>query len=188
MAGYVSAETIRQYLDSPAHHYAKYIDADLALSHQRCHQRMHWGWRNGRTKRVQAIHAQIANCRKNWAHQTTTAMVKRAKLIVVGNVSSRKPGKTPMAKSVHDAGWGQLRTCLQYKAMRLGVMYSAVNESGSSVTCSTCLARTGPSGLSALGVRVWCCTACGAVHDRDHNASRHILRLGRQALAGIPRL
>jgi putative transposase len=90
-----------------------------------------------------------------------------------------------MAKSTLDAGWGHLRTMLAYKANRLGVIYGEVNESGSSVTCSTCLSKTGPSGLSALGVRVWDCAVCGSVHDRDHNAARNILRQGRLALAGI---
>lgn len=139
-------------------------------------------------KRVKAIHARIANCRKDWAHKQTTAIVNRAQLIVVGNVSSPKLAKTRMAKSVHDAGWGQLRTLLEYKASRLGVRYGEVNEAWSSVTCADCLARSGPRGLSALGVRVWCCAVCGCTHSRDHNAARNILRLGRETLSGIPRL
>lgn len=138
-------------------------------------------------KRVKAIHAKIANCRKDWAHKTTTAIVNRATLIVIGKVSSLKLAKTRMAKSTLDAGWSQLRTMLAYKAMRLGVTYCEVNESSSSVTCSTCFKRTGPSGLSALGVRVWCCSACGVGHDRDINAAHNILRLGRETLSGIPR-
>jgi len=139
-------------------------------------------------QRVKAIHGKIANTRKDWAHKTTTAIVNRARLIVVGNVSSTQLSKTRMAKSVHDAGWGQLRTLLEYKASRLGVPYCEVNESGSSVTCSACLSKTGPSGLSALGVRVWCCTNCGVAHNRDTNASHNILRRGRATLPGIPLL
>jgi putative transposase len=137
-------------------------------------------------KRVKAIHAQIADTRKDWAHKTTTAIVTRASAIFVGNVSSLKMTKTRMAKSTLDAGWGQLRTMLAYKANRLGVIYREVNESGSSVTCSGCLQRTGPSGLSALGVREWICTACGVVHERDINAAHNILRCGRATLPGIP--
>jgi putative transposase len=132
-------------------------------------------------RRVKAIHAHIANSRKDWAHKTTTTIVERARVIAVGNVSSSKMAKTRLAKSTHDAGWSQLRTMLAYKAIRLGVEYSEVNESGSSVTCSACGVRTGPRGLSALGVRAWCCLSCGVVHDRDINAAHNILlRLGRQ--------
>ena len=133
-------------------------------------------------KRVKAIHAKIANCRKDWTHKTTTAIVHRARLIAVGNVSSPRLAKTHMAKSVYDAGWGQLRTCLEYKAKRRGVVYREVNEAYSSVTCADCGARSGPRGLSALGVRVWCCSVCGSVLDRDHNAARNILRAGRGTL------
>lgn len=139
-------------------------------------------------KRIKAIHAKIANCRKDWTHKTTTEIVNRATLIAVGDVSSTKLAKTRMAKSTYDAGWGQLRACLQYKAKRLGVLYGEVNESYSSVTCSACDARTGPSGLSALGVRVWTCVQCGSIHKRDRNAAHNILRCGRATLLGIPRL
>lgn len=137
-------------------------------------------------KRVTALHAKVANSRTDFAHKTTTAIVTRARLVVVGNVSSSKLVGTRLAKSIYDAGWHQLRTMLAYKAMRLGVVYTEVNESGSTVTCADCDKRTGPRGLSDLGVRVWCCAACGTVHDRDHNASLNILRWGRPTPSGIP--
>ena len=147
-----------------------------ALAHaQRAHKK----------RRVKAIHARIANTRKDWAHKTTTAIVQRARLVVVGDVSSSQLSKTWMATSVYDAGWCQLRTMLAHKAMRLGVTYREVNESWSSVTCAACLARSGPRGLRALGVREWVCLACGAVHDRDLNAAQNILRVGRDTLSGI---
>jgi putative transposase len=37
-----------------------------------------------------------------------------------------------------------------------------------------CGHRDGPK---PLGVRTWACQACGAVHDRDLNAARNILKL-----------
>ena len=162
-----------------------YARANLTRTHE---DALAMAQRAHKTRRVKTIHRRIANARKDWAHKTTTAIVNRAQLIVVGNVSSLQLAKTPMAKSTLDAGWGQLRTLLEYKAIRLGVTYCEVNESGSSVTCSTCLARTGPSGLRALGVRVWTCVECGSQHDRDLNAAHNILRLGRETLSGIPRL
>jgi putative transposase len=130
-------------------------------------------------KRTKAIHAKIANARKDWTHKLSTAIVNRARLIVVGNVSSQKLAKTRFAKSAYDASWSDFKAQLVYKAMRLGVRYGEVNEAYSSVTCSVCLRRTGPSGLGALGVRVWQCSHCGAVHRRDKNAAVNILRAGR---------
>jgi putative transposase len=139
-------------------------------------------------KRVKALHAKIANCRKDWTHKTTTEIVNRATLISVGNVSSPKLAKTSMAKSVYDAAWGQLRTCLEYKAKRLGVLYREVSEYRSTVTCSHCDALTGPSGLSNLGGRVWTCSECQTRHQRDVNSAHIHLRRGRATLSGIPLL
>lgn len=131
--------------------------------------------RAGKKKRAKAIHAKIQNVRKDWNHKITTAIVRRSRVVIIGNVSSTKLAKTNMAKSVYDAAWGQLRACLQYKAIRFGVLYSEVNESFTSVTCSDCFERTGPRGLSALVVREWVCTSCGSIHDRDTNAAINIL-------------
>ena len=96
----------------------------------------------------------MANSRKDWTHKQTTAVVTRARLIAVGSLSTRL-AKTRFATSTYDARWGTLRALLEYKAKRLEVVYCEVNERWSSVTCSACLHRTGPSGLRALGVRVW---------------------------------
>lgn len=131
--------------------------------------------RAGKKRRAKAIHAKVANRRKDTLHKATTAMVAKYDGIYVGNVSPSKLKKTRMAKAVSDNSWAMLKSMLAYKAIRLGVDYREVNEKFSTVTCSTCLQRTGPSGLSALGVREWMCP-CGAFHNRDVNAGRNILR------------
>jgi len=46
-----------------------------------------------------------------------------------------------------------------------------------SQVCSTCGVKDGPKPLS---VRQWTCAACGTVHDRDVNAARNVLALGRR--------
>ena len=46
------------------------------------------------------------------------------------------------------------------------------------MTCGNCGNLTGPTGLSKLAVRVWECSACRAVLDRDVNAANVILKLG----------
>jgi IS605 OrfB family transposase len=133
-------------------------------------------------RRVKAVHARIANCRKDWTHKVTTAIVQRARMIAVGNVSSLKLATTRFAKSTYDASWGITRALLRYKALRLGAQYLEVNERWSSCTCAACLQRTGPRGLRQLGVRGWRCASCGVLHQRDINAAHNILRLGRETL------
>jgi transposase len=143
--------------------------------------------RAGKKKRAKAIHAKIQNARRDWTHKTTTAIVKRSPFVYVGDVSSTKLAKTNMAKSTYDAGWGMIRTQLQYKASRLAGFCAPVVESFTTVTCSNCFARSGPSGLSGLVVREWTCSHCGVSHDRDVNSARLILRAGRRTpFKGIP--
>ena len=72
-----------------------------------------------KTKRAKAIQAKMANTRSDWTHKATTAIARRAKLIVIGDVSSAKLTKTPFAKSTYDAAWHSVRDQLTYKANRL---------------------------------------------------------------------
>lgn len=142
-------------------------------------------------KRVRAIHARIANQRKDALHKETSALVKQHAAIFVGNVNAKALAKTSMAKSVLDAAWSSFRTQLKYKAIRHGVVFAEVNEAFSTQTCSCCGVNppSSPKGRAGLGVRRWTCSNCGSVHDRDVNAARNIARLGLQALAeGIPAL
>ena len=140
---------------------------------------------------VKAIHAQIANRRKDFLHKLSTRLVKEHGAIFVGNVNASGLAKTRMAKSVLDAGWSMFRTMLQYKSIAAGVLFEEVNEAFSTQTCSSCggLPESRPKGIAGLGVREWTCTECGEVHDRDTNAAKNILAAGHRRLAvGIPRL
>jgi putative transposase len=145
--------------------------------------------RANKKERVKAIHAQIANRRKDFLHKLSTRLVKQHGAIFVGNVNAAGLAQTKMAKSVLDAGWSTFRTMLQYKSIAAGVLFEEINEAYSTQTCSTCgcLPESRPKGIAGLGVREWTCTECGAVHDRDTNAAKNILVAGRRHLAvGIP--
>ncbi|MBR8182133.1 transposase [Burkholderia ambifaria] len=142
--------------------------------------------RANKKRRVRAIHAKIANQRKDAIHKETSALVKKHAAIFVGNVNAKALGQTRMAKSVYDAAWTMFRTQLKYKAIRHCVVFEEVNESFSTQTCSCCgiIPASSPKGRAGLGIRQWTCGDCGAEHDRDTNAAKNIARLGHQALAG----
>lgn len=130
-------------------------------------------------KQTKALHAKIKNKRLDWNHKSTTGICKTSKYVAVGDIGSKKLMKTRMAKSLSDASHFQIKTMLSYKAIRHGMVVEIVSEKFSTVTCSVCNERSGPSGLSGLGVRVWECRSCGVIHDRDVNASRNILNSAR---------
>jgi IS605 OrfB family transposase len=136
--------------------------------------------RAGNKRRVTAIHAKIANSRRDHLHKVSTRLMRANQCIVVGNVSASKLAKTKMAKSVLDAGWSSFRSYLAYKALRHQVAYAEVDEAFTSQVCSACgsLPASRPKGIADLGVRRWDCSECGASHDRDVNAARNILRVG----------
>ncbi len=134
--------------------------------------------RCGHKGRTKAIHAKIANRRKDFLHKLSTGLVKEHGAIFIGNVNASALAKTNMAKSVLDAGWTMFRTQLQYKGDSAGVWVREVNEAYSTQQCSSCHARTGPKGLEGLGVRLWTCSVCQSEHDRDTNAARNILTRG----------
>ena len=137
-------------------------------------------------KQVKTIHAKIKNRRQDALHKYTNHLVTHNAAIFVGNVSSRKLVKTNLAKSVLDAGWGQLKTMLEYKCDHAGVVFDEVNEANTTQTCSNCGSRpdSRPKGIAGLGIREWTCDECGVIHDRDVNAARNILARGHERLAG----
>lgn len=132
-------------------------------------------------KLVFKIHDKIKNTRKDFHHKLSTSLVKEFGSIFVGNVNSSSLAKTKMAKSVLDAGWASFRRMLAYKSVMNGVRYVEVNEAFSTQTCSTCgnLPESRPKGIASLGIREWICGDCGAIHDRDVNAAKNILRYGQ---------
>ena len=142
-------------------------------------------------KRVRALYAKIANCRKDHLHKASTMLVKNNALIVVGNLSAKKLVRTKMAKSVLDTGFAALKTMLKYKCENAGVLFEEVNEAYTTQTCSCCgeITANSPKGRSGLGIREWNCMECGTLHDRDINSAINILALGHKRLAvGIPLL
>ncbi len=134
--------------------------------------------RAGKKGRVRAIHAKIANRRKDFLHQLSSRLVREHGCIVVGDVNAQALAQGRHAKSVLDAGWSTLRSMLQYKSDDAAVWCLEVSERNTTRGCSQCGGMTGPCGVQDLAVRRWTCQACGTDHDRDVNAARNILARG----------
>ena len=135
-------------------------------------------------KRVRALHAKIANCRKDHLHKASTMLVNKNALIVVGDLSAKKLVKTKMAKPVLDTGFSALKTMLKYKCENAGVLFEEVNERFTTQICSCCgeITAGSPKGRADLRIRVWECE-CGSVNQRDLNSAKNILALGHKRLA-----
>jgi putative transposase len=140
---------------------------------------------NNRTKAVLKVakaHVEVADARRDFHHKLSTQIIRENQAVYVEDLAVNGLARTRLAKSVHDAGWSSFVNMLEYKAARYGRTFAKVDRwAPTSQVCSACGVKDGPK---PLNVREWTCAACGAALDRDVNAAKNILTLGRQVAAG----
>jgi IS605 OrfB family transposase len=128
--------------------------------------------------RVARIHATVADSRRDWLHKESTRIVRENQAVYVEDLCVAGLARTRLAKSVHDAGWSAFTAMLEYKARKHGRTFARIGRfESTSQVCSACGVKDGPK---PLAVRQWTCAGCGTVHDRDVNAARNVLALGRR--------
>jgi putative transposase len=147
---------------------------------------------------VARCHRQIANQRRNAAHQLSRQLVKKYDFIALedlkitnmtqkpkANPNPANPGtylpngavrKAGLNRSIHDAGWGQLVAMILYKAECAGREVVTVSPHHTSQRCAEC-GHTEPS--NRVSQAVFRCCACGHEDHADRNAARNILGAGR---------
>jgi putative transposase len=128
-------------------------------------------------KLVARLHERTANRRKDHNHKVSRKIVENNKEIYITNDNLRGQSKI-FGKSVSDVGISQLRNFIIYKGDNHNRKVKLVESKYTTMTCSNCYARTGPTGLNGLAVRYWECNACRAYHDRDINSAKVILNIG----------
>lgn len=127
--------------------------------------------------RIASLHEQIANQRRDYLHKVANHLVREFDLVAIEDLSlSFMNHNRHLSRSSHDAGLGELRQFLEYKAEEAGVQVVAVNPRNTSQICSKCERIVSKE----LSVRVHACPDCGLILDRDVNAARNILVLALQ--------
>lgn len=131
--------------------------------------------------RLARLHKRISDIRRDWAHKLTTSLVRRFSTIVVEDLNVRGMQQNGrLARSLVDSLFGEIRRQLEYKCRLYGSRLVVVDRRyPSSKTCGVCGSLNADLKLSD---RVWTCSACGTVHDRDVNAARNLLRIGMSSL------
>jgi putative transposase len=128
--------------------------------------------------RVAVLHRKVREARLDHAHKTALELVRDNQAVYAEDLCVSGLMRTRLAKSVADAGWSQLLRLIEEKAAQYGRTFIKVGRfEPTSQVCSMCGAKDGPK---PLYVREWTCTACGTAHDRDVNAARNVLALGRR--------
>jgi len=136
---------------------------------------------------VATAHGRVADIRRgirrDAQHKLTTALVARYGTVVIedlnvaGMVKNRR-----LARAISDAGFGQIRRQVEYKAAWCGGRVIVADRwFASSKTCSGCDAVKTKLLLSE---RAYVCVACGLGIDRDQNAAVNLAEYGRKILSG----
>jgi putative transposase len=136
-------------------------------------------WRKaGRS--VAGLHEKVANSRREFWHQTTRRIINTYGNIVIEDLPLAFMVRNGnLSLSAHDAALGMFRQMLTYKAEEAGTQVTAVKPARTSQVCSGC----GSVVVKSLSVRTHHCPDCGLTLDRDVNAARNILTLGRSVWA-----
>ena len=131
--------------------------------------------------RVARVHAQVADARREFHHQLSTALIRENQAVAVEDLVVRGLARTRLAKAVHDAGWSAFLLMLEYKARRYGREFRRIGRfEPTSQVCSACGVKDGPK---PLHVRAWQCRECGAWLDRDVNAAVNVARAAGLAVS-----
>ena len=140
-------------------------------------------WNKARIK-VANLQKHISNQRQDFLHKLTTEIVKSFDTICIEDLDVKSMKETDSKtrnKRVSDVSWSEFRKQLTYKSNWYGKQLSVVDRYyPSSQICHVCGER---DGKKSEDIRKWICPHCGALHDRDVNASINILNEGLKILS-----
>ena len=135
-------------------------------------------------QRVAKLHKRIADLRNDYHHKVTTEIAQRAAVVSVETLNIKGMMKNRrLSRAFADAGLAEFVRQLEYKCGLYGTRFVRVDRwYPSTQLCSRCGRK---NDTLTLAIRTWTCN-CGAVLDRDANASKNIEREGARILAGGP--
>jgi putative transposase len=132
--------------------------------------------------KVAQLHLKIRNQRKDFHHKLSRKLVDTYDLIVYEKLTIANMVKNPhLAKSISDAGWGQLMCFTEYKAEEAGTLVECVSAYHTTQLCSRCGKRV----PKTLATRIHSCPYCGLDVARDHNSAITILSRSTHYVASL---
>ncbi len=181
------------FIDNPRHY--RKAEKKLARLQQTLSRKKRGSHRRQKAvKQVARVHRKIRHQRKDFLHKESKKLVDRYQVMVFEDLQPANLVKRPkpkqdetgkylpngaaakggLNKSISDTGWAQFVQYCSYKAASAGREVVKVNPKYTSQMCSQC----GQVRKKDLSER-WHSCDCRGELDRDTNAARNILRLGR---------
>lgn len=158
-------------------------------------QKFSCNWKKAKAK-VQKIHTEIANARKDFIHKATTTISQSHALVCIEDLKvenmsasakgrAEQPGhmvkqKAGLNRSILDQGWGEFRRQLEYKMQWTDGMLLAVPAHHTSQTCPCCqhVAKENRKTQAKF-----LCVACGHEDHADVVGAINVLERGQRLLA-----
>lgn len=125
-----------------------------------------------RQQKIAQLHRQVRNRRQDHLHQLSHALIAKARVIGLETLGIKAMARGRHAKSVHDAGWGELVRQIGYKAEWHHREIRRMRRFDRSTGCCPDCRTVGPR--LEEDIREWVCAECGVIHDRDIASARWI--------------
>ncbi|MFB6236707.1 MAG: RNA-guided endonuclease InsQ/TnpB family protein [Halopenitus sp.] len=135
-------------------------------------------WENQR-KTVACRHVDLKRKRRDFLHKLSNYYAREYDLVAVEDLDAKGLVELPgNSRNRAGAAWGTFLRMLEYKCVREGTHFVAVDPKNTTKECASCDVKT----EKPLWVREHSCPSCGFEADRDANAAWNILSRGLEEI------
>ncbi len=128
------------------------------------------------------LQKKTANQRKDFHFKLANTICGEYALVCIEDLNLKGMQKL-WGRKISDYGFAAFVAILKYQASKTGTTIQMIDRFyASSQTCHIC--GTQNPETKDLRIREWTCPHCGAVHDRDRNAAKNILKVGTSTFFG----